>query len=131
LPVVTSVEIAGVRGLNMSEPLFDENKFLQSLAGDVELARELLSAFLEDSPERSDSLSEALAKGDADQASKMAHSLKGMCGVVRSTEIATLALGMEESAKAGNLEKTRELHALFLDKLTDAHSAMRLFLARD
>lgn len=114
----------------MSEPLFDENRFLQSLAGDVELARELLSAFLEDSPERADSLSEALERGDADQASKMAHSLKGMCGVVRSTEIANLALGMEESAKAGNLEKTSELFVLFLDKLKAAHGAMRQFLAR-
>ena len=114
----------------MSEPLFDKNRFLQSLAGDMELARELLSAFLEDSPERSDSLGEALAQGDGDQASKLAHSLKGMCGVVRSTEIANLALGMEESAKAGDLEKTRALHALFLDKLKAAHSAMRLFLAR-
>lgn len=114
----------------MSEPLFDEARFLQSLAGDVELARELLTAFLEDSPERSESLREALAQGDADQASKMAHSLKGMCGVVRSNEIATLALGMEESAKAGDLEKTRELHTLFQGKLKAAHGAMRLFLGR-
>lgn len=119
-----------MRGLDMSEPLFDRNRFLQSLAGDMELARELLTAFLEDSSDRSDSLSEALAQGDADQASKMAHSLKGMCGVVRSTDIATLALGMEESAKTGDLERARALHAVFLDKLKVAHGEMRLFLAQ-
>jgi HPt (histidine-containing phosphotransfer) domain-containing protein len=115
----------------MSDQLFDENRFLQSLAGDMELARELLTAFLEDSPDRAESLGRALDQGDADQASKMAHSLKGMCGVVRSTQMADLALGMEESAKSGDLEKTRELYAVFTDRLTAAHDAMHGFMNRE
>jgi len=113
----------------MSDPLFDELRFVQSLAGDMELAAELVNAFLEDSPERSESLAAALDRGDADQASKLAHSLKGMCGVVRSTVNAGLALAMEEAARDGDLDKTRRLYADFAQSLDAARLAMRRFLA--
>jgi HPt (histidine-containing phosphotransfer) domain-containing protein len=112
----------------MSEPLFDENRFLQSLAGDVELARELLAAFMEDSPERAASLGKALDAADADQASKMAHSLKGMCGVVRSSELVALALHMEETAKEGDLAETRTHFEEFSGQLREALDRMRRFL---
>ncbi|WP_285906743.1 Hpt domain-containing protein [Pseudodesulfovibrio pelocollis] len=114
----------------MSEPLFDEQRFVQSLAGDMELAAELINAFLEDSPERSESLGSALDQGDADQAAKLAHSLKGMCGVVRSTENAQLALAMEEAVKTGDMDKTRRIYAEFTGRLDAARLAMREFLAR-
>jgi len=114
----------------MSDPLFDENRFLQSLADDMELARELLSAFMEDSPERSASLGKALAENDADQASKMAHSLKGMCGVVRSGEMSDLAMNMEHSAKSGDLDATRKSYGEFVKKLETALEEMRRFMAR-
>ncbi|MUM77273.1 Hpt domain-containing protein [Pseudodesulfovibrio sp. F-1] len=115
----------------MSDPLFDEQRFVQSLAGDMELAAELVNAFLEDSPERSESLAAALEQGDMDQASKLAHSLKGMCGVVRSTVNAGLALSMEEAAKDGDLGTTRRLYADFVESLDTARLAMREFLARN
>ncbi|MFH1914764.1 MAG: Hpt domain-containing protein [Pseudomonadota bacterium] len=115
----------------MSDPLFDEQRFVQSLAGDMELAAELINAFLEDSPERSESLGAALGRNDADQASKLAHSLKGMCGVVRSTENAHLALAIEEAVNAGDMAKTRQLYAAFTDRLGAAHLVMRTFLVRN
>lgn len=109
--------------------LFDSQKFLHSLANDQELARELLDAFLEDSPIRSTSLGDALKDDDASTASKLAHSLKGMCGVVRTDSLVNLALLMENSAKNGELDKTRDQYAEFSQQLTSAHSEIHKFLA--
>lgn len=102
--------------------------FLQSLAGDEELARELLAAFMEDSPKRSASLGEALDAGDANEASRLAHSLKGMCGVVRSDDLVTLALNMEHAAKNGDLEKTRKQHTKFVETLKLVHAEINTYL---
>lgn len=112
----------------MTETIFDSTLFLQSLAGDQELAQELLAAFMEDSPVRSASLDEALKADDANGASRLAHSLKGMCGVVRAEELVKLALTMEASAKNGELDKTREQYTTFVDLLTKAHDEMNAFI---
>lgn len=111
----------------MTTPIFNKQLFLQSLGGDVELAQELLAAFLEDSPERSSSLKAALETGNAEEASRMAHSLKGMCGVVRAEDLVSLALSMENASKNGDLEKTRDLYATFSTMLIDAHKEMENF----
>jgi len=101
----------------MSDILFNETQFLVSLAGDEELARELLVAFLQDSPQRTSELRKAIDAGDASAASKLAHSLKGMCGVVRAERLSELALSMEHLAKDGSLDQVRQDFALF----TSAH----------
>jgi len=112
----------------MTQQIFDQEIFLQSLAGDRELAKELLAAFMEDSPVRTASLAESLEAGDGGQSSRLAHSLKGMCGVVRAESLVGLALSMENSAKNGDLDKTRELYARFKDLLAIAHVEMQDFI---
>lgn len=109
---------------------FDNEAFLQSLANDEELARELLEAFMEDSPARLDSLRQSLENDDAEGASKFAHSLKGMCGVVRAKSLVDTALSMENSSKQGQLDKTREQFAGFEDNLQIVHKEIREFLTR-
>lgn len=111
----------------MPLPLFDKDQFLKSLANDEELAGELLAAFLEDSPVRRDSLGEALDANDAVAASKLAHSLKGMCGVVRAQALVDAALTMEHNAKTGNLDKVREQYATFVKLMEQAHQEMANF----
>lgn len=108
--------------------IFDNETFLKSLGGDKELADELLEAFLEDSPKRSMALEETLGEGDCLEASRLAHSLKGMCGVVRATELTDMALIMENRAKNGELGETRELYAKFKEALATAHAEMHDFM---
>lgn len=109
-------------------PIFNLQQFLQSLAGDEELARELLGAFMEDSPVRSASLNDALVADDAGNAARLAHSLKGMCGVVRAEDLVNLALSMENSAKTGNLDMTKKQYGQFKDMLAAAHQEMNSFI---
>ncbi len=112
----------------MIQPIFDSQHFLQSLAGDEDLARELLAAFMEDSPERSSSLREALDSEDAGRASKLAHSLKGMCGVVRTGPLVDLAYLMENTAKKGDLGKVKKQYESFMKLLEAAYSEMNQFM---
>lgn len=112
----------------MSQSLFNQQQFLQSLANDDELARELLLAFMEDSPMRRDALAKALDDNDADSVSKLAHSLKGMCGVVRVNDLVDAALSMEHSAKGGDLAQTRETYASFVELMDKAHVEIREYL---
>jgi len=112
----------------MTPSLFDAQAFLRSLADDRELAMELLSAFMEDSPVRHAELGEAIEAGDAETASKRAHSLKGMCGVVRAQDLLNLALNMEVSAREGDLARTREHYARFTTLLADAKAEIEAFM---
>lgn len=108
--------------------VFDIEQLMNSLGGDGELAGELLEAFMEDSPERRESLREALQAGDAQQAAKLAHSLKGMCGVVRCNGLTNLALSMENTAKDGDLDKVREQFVDFDRIMDEAHAEIQAYL---
>ncbi|BCS88717.1 Hpt domain-containing protein [Pseudodesulfovibrio sediminis] len=112
----------------MSDNLFDKAEFLASLANDDELARDLLDAFLEDGPLRTGSIEAALEAGDALLVSKLAHSLKGMCGVVRSSDLSNLALSMELTARNGDLEKVRVQFAQFVQLIDEVYGLMHDYL---
>jgi HPt (histidine-containing phosphotransfer) domain-containing protein len=112
----------------MTRDLFDTDQFMESLAQDRELAQELIDAFLEDCPRRVGELSEALEGEDVALATKLAHSLKGMCGVVRAGVLVRLALEMEYAGRNGNLDLMRDRFAAFSDKLERVEKLMARFL---
>lgn len=112
----------------MTQSLFDPDQFLQSLAQDMELAKELLNAFMEDSTERVRSLDTALSDGDLATAARLAHSLKGMSGVTRSKPLVHSAFMMEAIAKEGDLVKMREHFIHFSLMLEEAQKSMEAFL---
>lgn len=107
--------------------LFDTGQFLASLAHDRELAKELVDAFLEDCPKRVAELAEALNAGDAARGTKLAHSLKGMCGVVRADILGRLALEMEYAGRDGNLDAVREKLGVFTGNLDRVRELMIRF----
>ncbi|WP_338668486.1 Hpt domain-containing protein [Pseudodesulfovibrio methanolicus] len=111
----------------MTRDLFDTDQFLSSLAHDRELAVELIDAFLEDCPKRVAELTEALGAGDIVQGTKLAHSLKGMCGVVRADVLGRLALEMEHAGRDGKLEVVRDRLDLFTGSLDQARELMLRF----
>lgn len=86
---------------------FNIQAFLAYLGEDRELATELLAAFVEDAPVRLNSLAQAVAAGDAEAAVRAAHSLKGMCGVVRDQEATAQALELELAGRRGDLAALR------------------------
>ena len=115
----------------MTRSQFNEEEFLASLADDRELACELVAAFFEDCPKRTQSLADALAANDAVRASKMAHSLKGMCGVLRADGLSRLALNMEHAARQGRLDKVRGQFAEFQEQLDDVFLLLNNFVTKE
>ncbi|OIQ49591.1 Hpt domain protein [Pseudodesulfovibrio hydrargyri] len=111
----------------MTRDLFDTEQFLASLAYDRDLAVELIDAFLEDCPGRVAELTEALAAGDMARGTKLAHSLKGMCGVVRADALGRLALEMEYAGRNGKPEVLRERLDDFNNSLEQARELMVRF----
>ena len=111
----------------MTRDLFDDKQFLASIAYDDELAVELIDAFLEDAPRRVRDLDAALEAGQVETATKLSHSLKGMCGVVRSDSLFRLALEMEYAGREGRLDALREKFVRFTDTLDQAAELMALF----
>ena len=84
--------------------LFDAKTLESHIGGDAELLRELVSVFVEDSPGRLAELEGAVDAGDAVEANRKAHALKGMYGIIRVNGMADLALQMEREAGEGKLE---------------------------
>ncbi|WP_319583018.1 Hpt domain-containing protein [uncultured Pseudodesulfovibrio sp.] len=111
----------------MTRDLFDTDQFLVSLAQDRELAEELIDAFLEDCPKRVAELTEALDAGDVTSGTKLAHSLKGMCGVVRADALSRLALEIEYAGRNGDLDLMRERFGDFNGCLDRARELMVRF----
>ncbi len=101
---------------------------MDSLGGDTELAVELLTAYIEDSPQRAKKLGEALVASDGSAAAKAAHSLKGMSGVVRAQRLVDMALDMEATAKDGDLARVKVVYREFAAVLDIALNEMRLFM---
>lgn len=112
----------------MSEPVFDPRHIMESVGDDGELAAELIQAYMEDAPLRMDALRAAIDAGDGDQAVRAAHSLKGMSGVVRSQELARLALDMEMTARAGDMAGVAERFPALEQTLETGLDEMGAFL---
>ena len=108
---------------------FNIQAFLAYLGEDRELARELLAAFMEDAPARLKSLAEAAGSGDAEAAVRAAHSLKGMCGVVRDQEATAQALEMELAGRRGDVAALRSGLPGLQESLARILDRARAFLA--
>jgi PAS domain S-box-containing protein len=81
----------------------------QTTEGDPELLRQILSAVIETSPHLLIQMEEALRLGDSRELRRAAHTLKGSLEILGSTRTSELAERLEERAKSGQSEGTREL----------------------
>ena len=114
----------------MSEQIFRPEAILQGVGDDVELARELLQAYSEDAPLRLAALRKAIADNDPESSSRTAHSLKGMSGVVRIQPLAEMSLGMELTARAGNMDEVRRRFPALEAALAQALNEIGVYLGQ-
>jgi HPt (histidine-containing phosphotransfer) domain-containing protein len=77
---------------------------LSRLEGDVELARVVFAAFLEDLPRQIQALQDLVDSGDTAGSARQAHSIRGAAASVSGERLRDAALAMEEAADAGNLQ---------------------------
>lgn len=101
-----------VDDLGPGPPVFDWAALLDRLLGDEELARGILTSFLEEMPRQVEALACAVREGDAEGLRRWAHTIKGSAGNVGAMALREVALDMEKAAKEGDLDTTTRLMPL-------------------
>jgi len=84
---------------------FDYEKSLARLGGDPDLFREIVSLFLEDSPELVDRARRTLRERDFPELERAAHSLKGLSVNFDAQRLAAAALCIEQHAHDRDFER--------------------------
>jgi len=83
-------------------PIWNNEDLLDRLSGDEESVREVVSDFLEDTPQEIAALEAALASGEMVGAEKHVHSIKGTAACIGAEALQAVALGIERAARGGN-----------------------------
>ena len=85
------------------------DSLIQQLAGDEQLAREMVALFIGECPRMLGLIHDALAGGDADAVRRAAHSFKGAVANFTNQGLTVTARQLEEAAAEGHLEEASAL----------------------
>ncbi|PID38110.1 MAG: hypothetical protein CSA65_08855 [Proteobacteria bacterium] len=89
--------------------IFDAKELCARLMNDVELAREIITGFLQDAPRQLEEIKRHLAASDAQAVSRQAHALKGAAANISANALAATALELELNAKHLQPARAEEL----------------------
>jgi HPt (histidine-containing phosphotransfer) domain-containing protein len=95
---------------NGGEELFNWDKALQHVEGDVDFLKEIYEIFLEEIPERIEAFQKALDENDIDRIVSLAHSLKGVSLTVGAYSCHELSAELEKAARKYDEKRVRELY---------------------
>jgi CheY-like chemotaxis protein/HPt (histidine-containing phosphotransfer) domain-containing protein len=85
--------------------VLDWDELVDRLAGDMELAWEILREFVTELPSRIKEMETALKQGDMENMKRAAHTLKGSAANVSAKALSHCALEVEHAAKDGDVER--------------------------
>ncbi len=95
---------------------------------DVETAKELAGAFLEDTNNIVGKIRESLESGNSDACRRDAHMLKGCCRVIMALKCEKIASEIEGLAMSGNLEDAKNLLPELSLAFTETEEFLRHYL---
>jgi two-component system sensor histidine kinase/response regulator len=110
-------------------PPFNAEEFMASI-GDVELMRELIHVFLEDSRQQLADARQALSAGDAEALHHAAHSLKGMVGNYAAAPAFEAVSALTDTTRAGDLDAAGGLLNVAIEEISRLCTALVEFLKR-
>ncbi len=84
--------------------VFDKSDFLERTMNDLELGKQVLTMFMQTGSDLLAELENVVEEKDSEAIMRIAHSFKGSAGNIGAKRLACLALDLEKSAEAGNLE---------------------------
>ncbi|MEW6755958.1 MAG: Hpt domain-containing protein, partial [Candidatus Latescibacterota bacterium] len=106
-------------------PRFDRAGLLRRVLDDEEVAREVVTEFLADTPGQLAALRQAIATGQPDAVRQAAHSVKGATANLGGVRMAEVARALEQAARAGDLAPAADLLAELEDELRLLGEQMR------
>ena len=123
-------QVAGLQKNSPERLLLDESTLKQRFSGDDELLKSVLQMYLEDAPDRMETMREALVAENLAEAAKAAHSLKGISGSVGCLGLAEAALDMERAGRDGDAAALDSLMTKAAPLLAETLAQVRQLLAR-
>ena len=108
---------------------FEPEAAIARLGGDVELYRELIRSFLDDSAGLLPRLEAAMATADAQGVHKAAHNLKGTAATCGAMSVAAVATELERSGLERDLSQADDQFARLKAELADARRELAPYYA--
>lgn len=88
--------------------LFNKTDFLTRLMDDEELALRIISAYLEDTPQRIQLIRHFITNGDMEGVKRQAHAIKGAAANISATTMHELATEFEVLARSSDIETLKQ-----------------------
>ncbi len=114
---------------SLLENFVDMPDLLNRVDNDRELLAELFVMFQDELPGLQGALHDAINHGDLPQASRLAHTLKGMLANMSMKNVATMAASIEAAAQVGNMRAIKEKLVSFDAKIAQLSAAVDAFIA--
>ena len=119
-------EYAGMAGSRV----LNEEWLLEKARGNREFLKKLFTVFVDQQPQKIEEMRQALANGDLNEVTFMAHTLKGGAATMGAEVLKDRAYEVEKASKAGDADQAeREIEAL-AGELEETMQAMREFVDR-
>ncbi len=114
-----------------TEGVFDRERSLSSVDGDMDLLREVVGLFLEEYPKTMDEIRAAIDGGDPRRLNLAAHSLKGSVGNFGARSTFDAALRLEMMGKDRELGGAEAVYSFLAEEMERLGKALEEFTVRD
>jgi len=88
---------------NLNSPVFDYDEFLHRIDGDVELLKEVITIFLEDTPGLLANLYVSIRSCDANAVERAVHTLKGAAANISAKRLQQLSQQVQQMLKKNDV----------------------------
>jgi CheY-like chemotaxis protein len=113
-----------------NHPDFDRISFVERTMGDVDIAKVVSCAFLEDLPKLVEAIESKMSSKDYLGLARVAHQLKGAAGVVGGEAVRSLAMEIEMAAGKGDVAWLSQLKGRLHPKTQGLADALKMELAQ-
>jgi PAS domain S-box-containing protein len=99
-------------------PIFDKEALMERMDGDIELARQSISTYMEQMPQQIESLKIGIESANAEEISNCAHGIKGSSANLGGMALSSIASEMEKTARSGKVEEAAGMLAEVEEQLS-------------
>ncbi len=102
---------------------------LKRIPGGINGLRKLAEVFGHECDQLLRAMADAIARGDAAEVQRASHTIKGSAKLFSATRVSSVALDIEQSAKAGDLAATPRLHGILQSEIAELRAALDVCLS--
>ncbi|HVW01131.1 MAG TPA: response regulator, partial [Planctomycetaceae bacterium] len=124
-PYAMAAEAPEAKPASQRTDVIDWKAALQSVQGDEALLWDVLDAFLEEGPQLVAAIDAAMARSDASELRRAAHTLKGSLRTIGAAPLSEQAAKIEAEAKAGKIGDRQAFQSLLAPAVANLVDALR------